>query len=817
MRTVSIPLTAILIRCSRAWLGREACEDKDYDEISCSKVGCCIYFQTTNLCLSNVGNSICWEEKIWLVTTKVLAVVFAFSMLCCFIYIIRIRKFNTKLKLWREANAHLTISSNCTEILPSSFGLGKGMEISESIPRRDKLIPGREENTSALPTKRQFALGKESDIDIIILENVNKKEDFFSNLAWEQQNCLGNTFKEDLSTKNLFSRSSTSTKVGCSLKDVGSHNLSARGVGLYSSFADEANVFLKWDEITILELIGSGNYGKVYKASYDYMKVAVKVLNVPWEMLPEKQKQEFLHEIRIAIQVSHHENVLRVWGCTLKPVVSIITELCDYGSVLDYIEAGHKLKIDKKLDICIDAARGVLSMHDKNVLHRDIASRNVLVDRNMEARIADFGMCRILEPVRTGQNAAYHTFTKVGPLKWMSPESLLMQRSSKKSDVWSFGVTIWEIFTEKEPYGTEPSYLAAAGVIHKGLHPDLSKLPAPISENLAPLLKGCWRVCPNDRWSMKDILKHLKIIKQNYLSSLSRKPFIATPRSSSSVSSARSDPSSIYTIAVANSLSDKDEEPNLNFNSSQYSSSLSPKVKPYALQTNFLSNVVRPKINPQRSRAWYSGHRSIGPSYEYPKYITLQNRQNAEELGDKFSLPLPLTTSTSFITPTPKFDKQYNNTNPPKRISKTQSCQELSSITPCNAPRETTIFSIPESSTGMRVVYKDIDSISTTEANIPKNQCVCQNTTTLSKLRTEKVFFSDKRMNLLAADIKINEHYKRRNRSRKDAQTKALLEQHIPTIFENSTISQVASSTTSGSNAEIMLIEDSKYLDRVIV
>jgi len=152
-------------------------------------------------------------------------------------------------------------------------------------------------------------------------------------------------------------------------------------------------------------------------------------------MLPEKQRQEFLQEIRTAIQVSHHENVLRVYGCTLVPVVSIITELCDYGSVLDYIRNGYKLTIDKKLDICIDAARGVLSLHDKNVLHRDIAARNVLLGRHMTARIADFGMCRILEPVRTGEEAAYHTFSKVGPLKWMSPESLLKQKSSKKSDV----------------------------------------------------------------------------------------------------------------------------------------------------------------------------------------------------------------------------------------------------------------------------------------------------------------------------------------------------------------------------------------------
>jgi len=103
-------------------------------------------------------------------------------------------------------------------------------------------------------------------------------------------------------------------------------------------------------------------------------------------------------------------------------VVFIITEFCEHGSVEDYIDKGYNLHIPQKLDICIGAARGILSLHYKNDIHKDIEYRNILLDRHMTARINDFGMCRVINPLMMGQEAVHHTFNKVGLLKWMSPE-----------------------------------------------------------------------------------------------------------------------------------------------------------------------------------------------------------------------------------------------------------------------------------------------------------------------------------------------------------------------------------------------------------
>jgi len=171
------------------------------------------------------------------------------------------------------------------------------------------------------------------------------------------------------------------------------------------------------------------------------MMVAVKVLNEPWGKLSSKQQQDFLLEIRTSIKVSKHENVVRVYGCTIEPIRTIVFEFCHNGSVLDYLNSHKKLTIQQKLTICIQSARGLLSLHEKNVLHRDIAARNILLDRHLTARIADFGMCRVFDPM-SADGDAHRSLSTVGPLRWMSPESIEFQISSPESDVWSFAIAI---------------------------------------------------------------------------------------------------------------------------------------------------------------------------------------------------------------------------------------------------------------------------------------------------------------------------------------------------------------------------------------
>ena len=88
-------------------------------------------------------------------------------------------------------------------------------------------------------------------------------------------------------------------------------------------------------------------------------------------------------------------------------------------------------------------------LHRQNIVHRDLAARNILLTSNFDAVVSDFGFARTLE----GQEDTGHTLSEVGPIRWMAPESLQQKTYSSKSDVWSWAVIVFEIFTKgEEPY-----------------------------------------------------------------------------------------------------------------------------------------------------------------------------------------------------------------------------------------------------------------------------------------------------------------------------------------------------------------------------
>merc|ERR1719319_1179326 len=219
----------------------------------------------------------------------------------------------------------------------------------------------------------------------------------------------------------------------------------------------------------------------------------------------KKQKEEFVDEMLTAIKVSHHPNVVRVWGFTREPKVAVVMEHCKYGS-LDHALSRHDLNLTfvETLDILCDVAKGMCYLHELDILHRDIAARNILLDAGRTGKVCDFGMSRNIKGDR------HKTEARVGPLKWMSPESMQRSESTKKSDVYAFGITMWEVLMNQEPYPNMQPFPAAMRVIRdKKFRPNTSEIPC---RRTRALMAKLWNASPKKRPTFEEALKELRSI-----------------------------------------------------------------------------------------------------------------------------------------------------------------------------------------------------------------------------------------------------------------------------------------------------------------
>ncbi|CAH8540836.1 unnamed protein product [Schistosoma turkestanicum] len=198
--------------------------------------------------------------------------------------------------------------------------------------------------------------------------------------------------------------------------------------------------------IKLIELLGAGQFGEVWKGKWnETIEVAVKTLKQG-----TMTKEEFLKEARIMKQLQH-PRLVRLYAVVTTDPIYIITELMANGSLLKYLRdgPGKELKLKSLIDMMAQIASGMAYLEKEHYIHRDLAARNILVGENNSVKVADFGLARIID-------SGNETYTaKQGakfPIKWTAPEAALMGRFTIKSDVWSFGIVIYEIIT----YGQVP-------------------------------------------------------------------------------------------------------------------------------------------------------------------------------------------------------------------------------------------------------------------------------------------------------------------------------------------------------------------------
>ncbi|XP_048360361.1 tyrosine-protein kinase Fer-like [Sphaerodactylus townsendi] len=265
-------------------------------------------------------------------------------------------------------------------------------------------------------------------------------------------------------------------------------------------------VRVKWNlshnDVILGELLGSGNFGEVYsgRLSYDNTPVAVKTCR---EHLAPETKEKFLMEARILRQY-RHPNIVRILGiCAQKQPILIVMELVSGGDFLSFLQLeGSRLWVRDLVRFAIQAAAGMAYLESHCCIHRDLAARNCLVGEGSTLKISDFGMSRQEENgIYSSKEGLKHI-----PIKWTAPEALKYGRYSTESDVWSYGILLWEIFSLGSTPYHRMSNQQVIGQVERGFR---MRAPKRCPMDIYDLMLRCWDRNPRGRPTFSAVYKEL--------------------------------------------------------------------------------------------------------------------------------------------------------------------------------------------------------------------------------------------------------------------------------------------------------------------
>lgn len=261
---------------------------------------------------------------------------------------------------------------------------------------------------------------------------------------------------------------------------------------------------IAWEELHLKERIGAGSFGTVHRADWNGSDVAVKVFTE--QDFFEERLDEFIREVAIMKRTRHPNVVLFMGAVTKHPNLSIVTEFLPRGSLYRLLRRpGMRELLDEKrcIRMTLDVAKGVNYLHRLSppIVHRDLKSPNLLVDKTWTVKVCDFGLSRLKAKTFLSSRSA------AGTAEWMAPEVLRDEPSNEKSDVYSFGIILWEIFTFQQPWsGLSPAQVVGAvGFQHRRL-----QIPKDLNPKIAALIESCWANDPRQRPAFKAIMESLK-------------------------------------------------------------------------------------------------------------------------------------------------------------------------------------------------------------------------------------------------------------------------------------------------------------------
>ncbi|XP_009864840.1 PREDICTED: tyrosine-protein kinase JAK2-like [Apaloderma vittatum] len=306
-------------------------------------------------------------------------------------------------------------------------------------------------------------------------------------------------------------------------------NMRTGALGFSGAFEDRDPTQFEERHLKFLQQLGKGNFGSVEMCRYDPLQdntgevVAVKKL----QHSTEEHLRDFEREIEI-LKSLQHDNIVKYKGVCYsagRRNLRLIMEYLPYGSLRDYLQK-HKERLDHKklLLYASQICKGMEYLGTKRYVHRDLATRNILVENENRVKIGDFGLTKVLP-----QDKEYYKVKEPGesPIFWYAPESLTESKFSVASDVWSFGVVLYELFTYIDKSKSPPAeFMRMIGNDKQGqmivfhlieLLKNNGRLPRPdgCPDEIYTIMRECWNNNVTQRPTFKDLAQRVDHIRDN--------------------------------------------------------------------------------------------------------------------------------------------------------------------------------------------------------------------------------------------------------------------------------------------------------------
>jgi tRNA A-37 threonylcarbamoyl transferase component Bud32 len=315
------------------------------------------------------------------------------------------------------------------------------------------------------------------------------------------------TVKKGKETEVKFTLTVTmTTEVECPIGiNLPQENLNSK---IIVKIVSEPSPFIDFDELVIdsQKPIGDGGFGIVYRGQYRGTDAAIKILKV--QELPDDALEEFTREIDLMAKL-RHKNIVQFLGASCIPgKFAIVTEFIEFGSVSSAMKK-NKFSYALKLKIACDAARALNFLHKNKIIHRDLKLENLLLvsmslSAPVNAKLTDFGASRAVSEKTSNKYTV-----GIGTPLYMAPEVLRREPYDLSSDIYGFGMMLWALMAEREPWSEYTHAWEIANLVIAGKR---EEIPALWPSAIVNLIRRCWAHNPRDRPEAKEICQILQTL-----------------------------------------------------------------------------------------------------------------------------------------------------------------------------------------------------------------------------------------------------------------------------------------------------------------